>query len=297
MAQVAAEAGLPAGVLNVVNGLGAEAGQALVEADGIDVLSFTGSTRVGRMIGESAGRRLLKVSLELGGKNALIVCDDADLDAAAKWACLAAFSNAGQRCAAGSRIIVMADVYDAFVQRYVAATRSLKLGVAADCDVGPVINARQLDAMLAALKRALDGGATILAGGKKAMGAEISGGFYLQPTILADIAQDAEASVTELFGPITALYRAKSFEDALVMANESPYGLTASIHTTRLDRAFRFIETMKTGVAVVNGGTHGSEPHMPFGGVKSSGNGSREPGTEALDVYSNLKDVYINMKA
>ena len=288
------EAGLPKGVLNVVHGFGAEAGQALVENPDVNVLSFTGSTRVGRMIAEVCGRQLKKVSLELGGKNALVVCDDADLDNAVKWALLAAFSNAGQRCAAGSRIIVFEDVYAAFAERFVAAAKALKLGVADDCDLGPVINARQLDTMLAAVERAVAEGATVLCGGRRASDEALAAGFYLQPTVLGGIDPASEASRTELFGPITALYKVADFRQALALVNNSPYGLTASIHTSNIDRALAFAREAHVGVTVVNGGTHGSEPHMPFGGVKASGNGSREPGTEALDIYSDLRDVYVN---
>lgn len=295
MARVAEEAGLPPGVLNVVHGLGTEAGQALVDHDGVSVISFTGSTRVGRLIAESAGRRLKKVSLELGGKNPLVVCDDADLDEAAKWSCLSAFSNAGQRCAAGSRIIVFDAVYDAFMEKFIAAAQALTLGVEEGCDLGPVINRRQLDAMVAAVERAAAAGAMIRTGGARATGSGLDAGFYMQPTIVDGVAPDADLSVTELFGPITAVYRVAGFAEALALANRSPYGLTACIHTRSFDRAMQFTYKVQAGATVVNGGTFGSEPHMPFGGVKSSGNGTREPGTEALDIYSDLKDVYLNI--
>ncbi len=184
---LAEEAGLPKGVLNVVHGAGAVTGTALVEHPGVDVLSFTGSTRVGRLIAESAGRQLKKLSLELGGKNPLIVCEDADLDNAVRWACLAAFSNAGQRCAAGSRIIVVDAVFDAFVEKFVAATRALKLGIGDDCDLGPVISARQLTNMLAVVERAVAGGARVLCGGARATDGGLAAGFYMQPTILTGL--------------------------------------------------------------------------------------------------------------
>uniref|UniRef100_Q07IS5 Aldehyde dehydrogenase n=1 Tax=Rhodopseudomonas palustris (strain BisA53) TaxID=316055 RepID=Q07IS5_RHOP5 len=287
------EAGLPKGVLNVVHGLGPEAGQALIEHPDVDVLSFTGSTRVGRMIAESAGRRLKKVSLELGGKNALVVCDDADLDLAVKWSLLAAFSNAGQRCAAGSRILVFDAVYPEFSEKLVSAAKALKLGVEEDCDLGPVINQRQLDNMIAAIERAVGGGASLLCGGTRATSGEHAG-FYMQPTVISDPDPRSELSQTELFGPITALYRVSGFDQAVSVVNDSPYGLTASIHTRDIDRALSFARQAHVGVAVVNGGTHGSEPHMPFGGVNASGNGTREPGTEALEVYSDLRVVYLN---
>jgi aldehyde dehydrogenase (NAD+) len=159
-----------------------------------------------------------------------------------------------------------------------------------------VINARQLAAMLGAVERAVANGALVLCGGTSANDASLAKGFYMQPTILAGLDPDAELSTVELFGPIVNVYRAADFDDALALANRSPYGLTASIHTRDVDRALVFAERVQSGVAVVNGGTHGSEAHMPFGGIKASGNGSREPGTEALDVYSQLKDVYVNTR-
>jgi aldehyde dehydrogenase (NAD+) len=293
MARVIEAAGLPRGVLNVVHGLGASAGQALVEHPDVDVISFTGSTRVGRMIGEIAGRQVKKASLELGGKNALVVCDDADIDNAVKWALLAAFSNAGQRCAAASRLILFGAVYDAFLERFVSAAKALKLGIGSECELGPVVNARNLEAMLQALARARNAGAEIVCGGERAQQPDLVHGYYLLPTVVTGIDPEAELSSVELFGPITVVHRVDSFEEALAVVNRSPYGLTASIHTRNVDQALAFVERVRVGVAVVNGGTHGSEPHMPFGGMKASGNGTREPGTEALDVYSELKDVYI----
>jgi len=295
MARIAEEAGLPKGVLNVVHGLGVEAGQALVAHPGIRVVSFTGSTRVGRQIAETCGRMLKKVSLELGGKNPLVVCDDADLDEAVKWSCLSAFSNAGQRCASGSRIIVFDAIHDAFLDKFAAATRALRLGVEEDCDLGPVINRRQLDTMLAAIQRAIAAGAKLVVGGGRAEEVGLADGFYMQPTILTGVDPEAEISCTELFGPIAAVYRVGDFAEALAAANRSPYGLTACIHTRSVDRALQFSYKVRAGATVVNAGTFGSEPHMPFGGVKDSGNGTREPGTEALDVYSDLKDIYLNV--
>ncbi len=296
MAKVCEDAGLPKGLLNVVQGLGAEVGPPLTANPGVDVISFTGSTRVGREIAETAGKDLKKVSLELGGKNALVVCDDADLDNAVHWSRLAAFSNAGQRCAASSRIIVFDKVYEAFAERFAEAAKSLKLGVDDDCDLGPVISARQLGNMLAAVERARAAGVSVLAGGARASDPGLAEGFYMQPTVLAGADPAAKIAELELFGPIATLFRVGGFEEALAMANRSPYGLTASIHTLDVDRALSFAERVETGVVVVNAGTHGSEPHMPFGGVKASGNGTREPGTEALDVYSELKDVYVNVR-
>ena len=292
MARALIQAGVPAGALNVVQGLGNETGGALAAHEDVDVISFTGSTRVGRLIAEQAGRRLTKVSLELGGKNAFVVCDDADIEKAATWAVASAFSNAGQRCASGSRFIVMSAVYDAFVEAFVSKARALKLGVSDNDALGPVINERQLTNILAAVDRARNAGAKVLCGGQRAGGA-LAKGFYIEPTIVEGAAAGDEISRNELFGPVGNLYRVNSYEEAVAVANDSPFGLTACIHTRSFDRAWTFTRDVRTGVAVVNAGTFGSEPHMPFGGLRASGNGSREPGTEALDVYSELKDIYL----
>lgn len=291
--KIAHEAGLPDGVLNIIQGFGEEAGAPLVAHAEVDIISFTGSTAVGRRIAVAAGERLAKVSLELGGKNPLVVCDDADLENAAKWVLLSAFSNAGQRCAAGSRIIIFDSIYDQFRQILIDRTKQLRVGPRDDDDFGPVINQKQLTNMISVIERARSNGATILTGGHRLTDPEHRNGFYMAPTIVENALPDDEISTVELFGPITCLYRVKDFSEALAMANDSPYGLTACIHTRNLHRAIQFTQKVQTGVAVVNAGTYGSEPHMPFGGVKQSGNGTREPGTEALDVYSDLKDVYI----
>ena len=293
--KIAHEAGLPAGVLNVIQGYGEEAGAPLVADPDVDVISFTGSTAVGRQIASIAGKRLAKVSLELGGKNPLVVCDDANLENAAKWVLLSAFSNAGQRCASGSRIIIFDSVYDQFRDMLVEWTKKLKVGPTDDDDFGPVINENQLNNMLDAVGQARQKGASILTGGHRLTDPAHVNGFYMAPTLIENIDPHDEISTTELFGPIACLYRVKSFKEALSMANDSSYGLTACIHTRSIHRATEFTQKVQTGMAVVNAGTYGSEPHMPFGGLKQSGNGSREPGTEALNVYSELKDIYINI--
>lgn len=293
--KIAHEAGLPPGVLNIIQGYGREAGNSLVANPGVDVISFTGSTAVGRQIASIAGQRLARVSLELGGKNPLVVCDDADLENAAKWVLLSAFSNAGQRCASGSRIIIFDAVYEKFRAMLIERTRMLKAGPGDDDDLGPVINEKQLNKMLGAVQKARQAGAVILTGGRRLTDADHANGFYMAPTIVENVDPHAEISTTELFGPITCLYKVKDFAEALQLANDSSYGLTACIHTRNIHRATEFTQKVMTGVAVVNAGTYGSEPHMPFGGMKQSGNGTREPGTEALDVYSNLKNIIINV--
>jgi alpha-ketoglutaric semialdehyde dehydrogenase len=285
LCRIAAAAGVPAGVLNLVHGYGPEAGKPLVEHPGIDVVSFTGSTAVGRGIARAAGGRLAKVSLALGGKNPLLVCDDADLARASEAAASSAFSNAGQRCASGSRLIVFDAVYEQFRSRLVEQVESKWAA-----EVGPVMTERQLERMLTALERARRAGATIVTGGDRLE----APGFYLAPTIVEDSAKDAEVASAELFGPIATLHRAGSFDEALEIANSTPFGLTAAVWTRSLDRAQEFVRRVVAGAVQVNGPTFGFEPHVPFGGERDSGTGWREPGTEALDVYSDWKTVYVS---
>jgi alpha-ketoglutaric semialdehyde dehydrogenase len=216
--------------------------------------------------------------LELGGKNALVVCDDAELDRAVDWSLASAFSNAGQRCAAASRIVVFDAVYDEFRKRLVAGAREF--------DAGPVISEESLQRILASLE-----GATVVSGGSRLD----APGWWLEPTIVEGVPADAELSRRELFGPVTILYRVRDLEEAIDLVNDSPYGLTSAIHTASIHRAMRFADAVQAGVVVVNGGTHGSEPHMGFGGVKQSGTGWREAGVEALDVYTEWK--YVNLIA
>ena len=293
VAKVFHEAGVPAGVFNVVQGLGPEAGQPLVEHPEVDLVSFTGSAAVGRLIQAIAGQRLAKVCLELGGKNPLVVCEDADLEKAAEAVVLSAFSNAGQRCASGSRIIVFHEVYDELRSMLVERIEKLKLGPGDDDDLGAVINERQLDNMLTAVEGAKAAGAVVVTGGYRLSDEAHAGGFYLAPTLIEGADPSDPISSDELFGPITCLYRVNGFDEAVELANRSPFGLTCAIHTRNVHRAMAFMNRMRSGVVSINGATYGSEPHMPFGGQKQSGNGLREPGTEALDVYSDLKTVYI----
>lgn len=291
MSQLAKEAGLPNGVLNTIQGAGDPAGKTLVEDPRVALISFTGSTAVGRWIAEVAGRRLARVSLELGGKNPFVVCDDADLDAAVNWASLSAFSNAGQRCASGSRILVFDKVYDVFVDKLVTKAKSLKLGIEQGCDLGPVINARQHSNILAAIGRASKKGGKVLCGGRAPDAEHLKNGFYVEPTLIDGLSDNAKLYQQEIFGPVATLQRVRDLSHALELANDTDYGLTAAIHTRNVDRAMWFAQRVRSGVVNVNIGTFGSEPHMPFGGFGASGNGTREPGVEALDVYSELKNI------
>lgn len=292
-AKILAEVGLPDGVFSVVHGFGEEVGAPLVEDLRVDLVSFTGSVPVGKYIQKTAGARLARVSLELGGKNPFVVCDDCDLEKAAFDVVVSAFSNAGQRCASGSRIIVFEIVYEKFRGMVVERTKGLKLGVLDNDDFGPVINEQQLLNMLAAVKRAIKHGAELLTGGERLTDDKHKKGFYMAPTILENSDPVSEISREELFGPITCLYKVRDLKEAIFVANNSAFGLTAAIHTQSIHRAEVFKNKIQAGVVSINGPTYGSEPHIPFGGVKQSGTGWREPGTEALDIYSEMKTVYI----
>jgi len=291
MAEIGKEAGLPDGVFNVVQGSGRRTGSELVLDPRVALISFTGSTNVGRWIAQEAGRRLARVSLELGGKNPFVVCDDAELEHAVHWAVLSAFSNAGQRCAAGSRIIVFEGVYERFRRVLLDRVATLALGVGADCNLGPLINARHQRAVLEAIARAREAGGRVLCGGSKPASAALAQGCYVEPTVIEGIGPEAAIAREELFGPVATLHPVNDLQQALELANASEYGLTAAIHTRSVDRAVWFAHRVRAGVANVNLGTYGSEPHMPFGGFGASGNGTREPGTEALDVYAELKNI------
>ncbi len=287
------EAGLPVGVYNAVQGFGPDAGAPLVQDHRVGVVSFTGSSATGKLIQKMVSGRdvLAKVCLELGGKNPFVVCDDADLELAADLAVASAFIDAGQRCASGSRIIVFDRIYDAFRAAFLARVAKVKVGSGPDDECGPVISRANLDRLIAAVTGAVDRGASLVAGGGPV---PASAGYYMQPTVLENVSPTDEVSQTELFGPGTCLYRVSGFDEAVRLANSTHYGLTGAIHTTSLHRAQEFITRYQGGLVSVNGATYGAGPHMPFGGVKNSGNGFREPGTEALDDYTELKTVVVN---
>lgn len=290
-AKLTKEAGLPDGVFNVIQGNGVSSGEPIVRNNKIKVISFTGSTHVGRIIAEIASKRFARLSLELGGKNPIIVCDDADIDRAVHWACLSGFSNAGQRCAAGSRIIVFKNIFNKFLIKFIEKTKNLKLGVEDTCDLGPVINLKQQQRILESIRLAKEEGGVILLGGDIPDNPELSSGFYINPTIIENVNANSRLANTELFGPVVSLHVVENIYEALNLANSSEYGLTSAIHTSNVDRAMWFAQRIRAGVCNVNFGTFGSEAHMPFGGFGSSGNGTREPGVEALDVYSELKNI------
>jgi len=288
------EAGLPRGVYSVLQGFGPEVGTPLIEDERVGLVSFTGSVPTGKRIQQAVSARsvLAKVCLELGGKNPLVVCDDADLTVAAEHAVASAFIDAGQRCAAGSRLIVFDAVYDAFRGALLSRTAAVKVGSGPQDDCGPVITRQSLDRLLQAVAGAVSRGARVLTGGHAV--ASLAPGYYMAPTILEGVSHDDEISQQEQFGPITCLYRAADFNDALGLANATSFGLTGAIHTCNSNRIEQFIARYRGGLVSINGPTYGAGPHMPFGGVKNSGNGFREPGTESLDVYCEWKTVVVN---
>ena len=288
------DAGLPVGVYAAVQGSGPDAGVPLVQDSRVGVVSFTGSSATGKLIQKMVSERavLAKVCLELGGKNPFVVCDDADLDAAADLAVASAFIDAGQRCASGSRLIVFDSVYDQFRAALLDRVARVRVGSGADDDCGPVISRASLDRLIGQVAAAVSRGGQVIAGGHAVTA--LAPGYYLAPTVLEGVSTHDEVSQQELFGPITCLYRAAGFDAAVRLANSTSYGLTGAIHTASVHRAQEFIAQYRGGLVSINGATFGSGPHMPFGGVKNSGNGFREPGTESLDVYCELKTVVIN---
>jgi alpha-ketoglutaric semialdehyde dehydrogenase len=291
------DAGLPRGLYTAVQGYGPEVGAPLVQDSRVGLVSFTGSAPTGKAIQRLVSERpvLAKVCLELGGKNPMVVCDDADLDAAVEHATASAFIDAGQRCAAGSRLLVFAGVYHEFRERFLARVAKVKVGSGERDDCGPVISSANLERLIAAVRGAVDRGARLLTGGRAVD--SLRPGYYMQPTVLEDVALDDEVSQQELFGPVTCLYQVRDFDHAIEVANSTSFGLTGAIQTRSVHRMQEFISRYYGGLVSVNGPTYGAGPHMPFGGVKNSGNGFREPGTEALDVYTEWKTVVINHDA
>jgi aldehyde dehydrogenase (NAD+) len=294
--EILIEAGLPKGVINMVFGHGAVAGDAIVKHPDVDLITFTGSTATGKKITQGAAEDLKRVSLELGGKNVIIVMDDADLDLAVEGAVWSAFGTTGQRCTAASRIVVHEKVYDEFAARVVAAAEQLKLGHGLEdsTDVGPVINERQLNKIASYREIGEADGAKLLTGGERATEGDLANGFFYKPTVWGDVDQNSRIAQEEIFGPVTALIKVSSFEEAIEVANNTTYGLSSSIFTKDVNRAFRAMRDLYTGITYINAGTTGAEIQLPFGGTKGTGNGHRDAGTAALDVYTEWKVLYVD---
>jgi len=289
------EAGFPPGVVNLVTGSGAEVGDAIVESPDVRVISFTGSSATGRTIAERAGRRLKRLSLELGGKNAVVVLRDADLDLAVDGILWSAFGTTGQRCTACSRVIVDRHVADDLVGRLARRTEALRIGSGLDesVDVGPLVNAAAADKV----ERYVAIGRTegqLVTGGERATGSGLEHGHFFRPTIFAGVRPMATIAQEEIFGPVLSVVPVDGYAEAMTAANQVRYGLSASVFTNDVNTAFRAMRDFETGIVYVNAGTTGAETHLPFGGWKDTGNGHREAGHVALDTFTEWKSIYVD---
>ena len=289
------EAGLPAGVLNLVFGSGSQVGAPIVEHPRVAVISFTGSTEVGLGINSTAGRLGKRVSLEMGGKNAVIVMDDADLALATDAIVWSAFGTTGQRCTACSRVLVHESVHDTLAERVAARAKTLKLGDGLDpgTEVGPLINAGQVETVEKYVGIGRGEGRLAAGGERPSEGALAKGNFY-RPTVFAGVAAGSRVATEEIFGPVLAMVKVKSFEEAVEVNNASMYGLSSSIFTRDVNRAFAAMRDLDTGIVYVNHGTTGAETHLPFGGTRGTGNGHREAGHTMLDPFTEWKSIYVD---
>ncbi|MER3456841.1 MAG: aldehyde dehydrogenase [candidate division GAL15 bacterium] len=293
--EILEEAGLPPGVLNLVLG-GDEVGAALVEHPDVALISFTGSTEVGLRVAEKCAARGKRVSLEMGGKNAAIVMDDADLDLVADALTWSAFGTTGQRCTACSRVLVHPKVHGDVADLLVDRARRLRLGHGLDpqTDMGPLVSEAQLERVQRYVRIGREEGAVVLVGGERATGNGLERGFFFQPTVFDRVDPRMRIAQEEIFGPVTDLIRVESLEEAVEVVNGVRYGLSASIFTRDVNKAMRAVEDIHTGIVYVNHGTIGAEVHLPFGGTKFTGNGHREGGLQVLDVFTEWKSVYID---
>ena len=290
------EAGVPKGVVNIVHGGGGAVGDRLVRHPDVPVITLTGSRETGVTVMRNAADALKRIHLELGGKNGVIVMEDADLDLAVDGIIWSAFGTSGQRCTAASRVIVHEAVYDELARRLVERAERLRLGPGWEdsTDVGPVINAAALEKIHSYTQIGLDEGATLLTGGEVASEGDLAKGCYYRPTIFGDVEPGMRIAQEEIFGPTTALIRVRDLDEAIRVSNGIRYGLSSSIFTRDVNRAFRAIRDLEAGITYVNAGTIGAEVHLPFGGVKETGNGHREAGQAALDVFTEWKAVYVD---
>jgi alpha-ketoglutaric semialdehyde dehydrogenase len=294
--QVLSEAGLPRGVMNVVFGDGPDAGAPLLNNPDVALVSFTGSTEVGRIVSNACAPTFKKCHLEMGGKNIIIVMDDANLDLAVDGAIWGGFGTTGQRCTAASRIAVHKKIYAEFVEKFVARAKALKVGdgLNPSTEMGPSINEQQLQTIIKYVEIGKNEGAKLAAGGKRLEGGGYSHGWFHEPTVFIDCDPKMRVCQEEIFGPVVSVIPFDSFDSALAIANDIKYGLSSSIYTRNVNDAFRAQRDLETGIVYVNAPTIGAETHLPFGGIKNTGNGHRESGMAALDFYSEWKTLYID---
>jgi aldehyde dehydrogenase (NAD+) len=289
------EAGLPPGVLNLVFGSGSQVGQPMVEHPQVQVISFTGSTEVGLGINGTAGRLGKRTSLEMGGKNAVIVMDDANLELAVEAILWSAYGTTGQRCTACSRVMVHAAVHDELAQQLARRARSLRIGngLEPETQMGPLVNESQVQTVEKYVAVGRNEG-ELVAGGARAADGALARGHFFQPTLFADVKSSARIATEEIFGPVLALVKVQSLDEAVAINNASAYGLSSSIFTQDVNRAFAAMRDLDTGIVYVNHGTTGAETHLPFGGTRGTGNGHREAGHTMLDPFTEWKSVYVD---
>ncbi len=296
LVEILLEAGLPPEVIQLVHGLGETVGKAIVEHPDVPLISFTGSTETGRIVGETCGRMHKRLSLEMGGKNAMIVMDDANVDLALDGVLWGAFGTTGQRCTATSRLLVQSGVHDEFVSKLAGRARAMKLGDgrAKGTDVGPLINEPALKKVEKYVDIGVAEGADLLTGGRRATGKGLDDGFFFEPTIFARVEAGMRIEQEEIFGPVLSVVRFKSVDEAFAINNGVKYGLSSSVYTKDVGVAFRALNELDNGITYINAPTIGAEAHLPFGGVKQTGNGHREGGWEVYEFYSETKVGYVD---
>jgi aldehyde dehydrogenase (NAD+) len=295
LVELMAEAGFPPGTVNLVTGAGGEVGDAIVENPDVQVISFTGSSTTGKGIAVRAGQRLKRLSLELGGKNAIVVMADADLDLATDGILWSAFGTTGQRCTAASRVVVERRAADALLERLEKRARGLRLGSGLDeaVDVGPLINTGAVEKVAGYVGIGRAEGELIL-GGEPARDGDLANGHFFSPTIFRDVAPMDRIAQEEIFGPVLSVIPVDDYDGAVTAVNQTRYGLSSSIFTSDANTAFRAMRDFETGIVYVNAGTTGAETHLPFGGWKETGNGHREAGHAALDTFTEWKAIYVD---
>jgi aldehyde dehydrogenase (NAD+) len=296
LVEILLEAGLPPQAVQLVHGYGEEVGAAIVEHPDIPVISFTGSTSTGSRIGEICGRMHKRLSLEMGGKNAQIVMADADLDLALDGVLWGAFGTTGQRCTATSRLLLQDEIHDVFLDRLVERARALRLGNGLEdgVDVGPLINQQALEKVESYVEIARREGDEVLIGGRRATGGGLERGYFFEPTILRGVRPGSRLACEEVFGPVLSVIRFRDLDEAIRINNEVEYGLSSSIYTRDVRAAFRAMTELDNGITYINAPTIGAEAHLPFGGIKKTGNGHREGGWEVYDFYTETKVIYVD---
>ncbi len=296
LVEILLEAGLPDKVIQLVHGNGPSVGMPLVEHPGVKLISFTGSTQVGKLISATASKDLKRVSLELGGKNAQIVMPDADLDLALEGVLWGAFGTAGQRCTATSRLILHEAIHDKLLVMLIKRAEKLRLGNGLEpaAEVGPVINQKQLDKVLSYIRVGKDEGAKLETGGERYTEGACRNGFFIRPTIFSQVDPEMRIAKEEIFGPVLAVIKVGSLDEAIGVLNNTKYGLSSSLYTRDVNAAFKAIRDLEAGITYINGPTIGAEAHMPFGGVKETGNGHREGGWPVYEFFTEIKTVFVD---